>query len=132
MFIKQQLQQLASEAAVPYIVVGCCEVNKYSSGVLFSRKAILDVLCQQCDLVYGRPPLSKARLLPWEQWVDDWIVTNLDKSLEDFKRDTHQRYVTIALRVTQWLFCLRDRNYWWSSLGGILSWRMQEVRKSHI
>jgi len=55
---------------MPYSVVGCCEVDKHSSGFLFSRKAVLNVLCQQGALVYGRP-VSKARLLLWEQWVDD-------------------------------------------------------------
>ena len=107
------MQQLAGEAAVPYSVVGCCEVD--SSGLLFSRKAILDVLCQQGDLVYGRPPVSKARLLPRQQWVSDWIDTSVDESLEDFKGDTQKRYGTIALWVPQWLFWLRDRNYQCSS-----------------
>ena len=51
--IRHQLQQLAGEAEVPYSVVGCCEVNEHRSGLLFSRKAILGVLCQQGDLVYG-------------------------------------------------------------------------------
>jgi len=37
--IKWQLQQLAGEAAVPYGVIGCCEVDKHSSGLL-NRKAI--------------------------------------------------------------------------------------------
>jgi len=109
--IKQQLQQLAGDVVVPYSVVGCCEVDKHSSGLLFSRKAILEVLCQQGDLVYGRPPVSKARLLPREQRVDDWVDTNVDESLEDFKEDTQQRYGTVALWVPQWLFWLRDRNY---------------------
>jgi len=31
-------------------VVGCCEINKHSFGLL-SRKAILDVLYQQGDLI---------------------------------------------------------------------------------
>jgi len=34
--IRQQVQQLASEAAVPYSVVGWCEIDKHSSGLLFS------------------------------------------------------------------------------------------------
>jgi len=67
---------------VPCSVLGCCEVDKYSSGLLFSWKAVLDVLCQQGDLVYGRP-VSKARLLLREQWVDDWVDTSVDESLED-------------------------------------------------
>jgi len=61
---------------VPYSAVGCCEVDKHSSGLLFSLKAILNVLRQQGDLVYSRPPVSKARLLPREQWVDDWVDTS--------------------------------------------------------
>jgi len=75
----------------------------------FNRKAILDVLCQQGDLVYGRPPVLKLKtlLLPREQWVD----TRLDESLEDFKGDAQQRCGTVTLWVLQWLFWLRDRNY---------------------
>jgi len=34
--IRKQLQQLAGEAAVPYGVVSCCEVDLQSSGFLFS------------------------------------------------------------------------------------------------
>jgi len=51
--IRQQSQQLLGEAAVPYGVVGCCEIDKHSSGLLLNRKAIIDVICQQGDLVYG-------------------------------------------------------------------------------
>jgi len=97
MSIMQQLQQLAGEAAVPYSVVGCCEVDKHSSSLLFSRKAILDVIRQQGDLVYGRPPVSKARQFPREQWVEDWIDTTVDESLEDLKGDTQQRNGVVAL-----------------------------------
>jgi len=53
----------------------------------------------------------EARLLPWEQWIDDCFDTSVDESLEDFKGDTQQRYGMVDLWVTQWLFCLRDRNY---------------------
>jgi len=109
--VRQQLQQLAGDTAVPNMVVGCCEVDKHSSGFLFSRKANLDVLYQQGDLIYGRPPVPKARLLSMEQWVDDWVDTSVDESLEDFKGETQQRYRTIALWVPQWLFWFRDRNY---------------------
>jgi len=34
--VRQQFQQLAGEAAVLYDVVGCCEVDKHSSGLVFS------------------------------------------------------------------------------------------------
>jgi len=61
---------------------------------------------KQGNLVYGRPPLSEARILMWEQWVDDWFDTSVG-----FKGDTQQRYRTIALWVLQRLFWLRDPNY---------------------
>jgi len=78
--VRQQSQQLADDAAMPYGVIGgCCEVDKHSSSLLFSQKAIFHVLCQQGDLVYGQPLVSKACLLPWEQWVDDWINTSVDE-----------------------------------------------------
>ena len=96
-------QQLAVEAAVPYSAVSCCEVNKHNSGLLFFQ-AILNVLCQPGDLVYGRPPVSKASLLPREQCLDDWIDMSTDESLEDFKEDTQQRYGTIALWASKWIF----------------------------
>jgi len=101
--IRQPSQQFAGEVAVPYSIVRCCEVDKHSSGIL-SRKAILDVLCQQGDLVYGRPPMSKARLLLWEQRVDNWFDTGVYETPEDFKGDTQQRYGTVALWVYRWLF----------------------------
>jgi len=80
-FIRQQSQQVAGEVAMPYSVVGCCEIEKNSSGLLLSRKAILDILCQQSDLIYGQLPVSKDRLLLRVQWVDDWFDTGVDKSL---------------------------------------------------
>ena len=91
------------------------DIEKHSSGLLLSWKAILDVVCQQCDLIYGRPPMSKIRLLLWEQWVDDWFDTSVDECLEDFKGDTQQRYRAAALWVPQWLFRHRDSNYQCSS-----------------
>ena len=70
-----QSQQLASEAAMPCSVIDQYEIDKHRSGLLLSRKAIFVVVCQQGDLVYGRPPVSKSRLLQWEQWVDDSFET---------------------------------------------------------
>jgi len=67
--------------------------------------------------------VSKVRLLPREQCVDE--------SFEDFKGNTQQRYGMLALWVPQWLFWLREATI--SALlqmFGILSWRMQELRKS--
>jgi len=62
-------------------------------------------------VVYSRPPVSKACLLLWEQWVDDCFDMNIDESFVDFKGDTQQRYGMIALWVPQWLLWLRDCNY---------------------
>jgi len=62
-------------------------------------------------VIYGRPPVSEARLLLWEQWVGDCFDTSVDESLEDFKGDTQQMCGTVAPKVPLWLFCLRDRNY---------------------
>jgi len=45
--------------------------------------------------------MSKTRLILWEQWVDYWFDTSVDKSLEDFKEDTRQRFGTITLWVSQ-------------------------------
>jgi len=67
-----------------YNVAGCCEIDKHSSSLFLSRKAILDVLCQQRDLVGSRPSLSKSRLLLREQWGNDWFDTSVDEFFEDF------------------------------------------------
>jgi len=126
--IRQQSQELAGEAVMPCSVVGCCEVHKLSSGLLFSRKAILDVLCQQGDLVCGRPPVSKSRLLLWEQWINDWFDTSADESLEDFKRGHTAEIWAIALWVASGFSGLRIATI--LQIFGILSWRMQELSKS--
>jgi len=94
-----------------YNAVGCCKIDKHSSGLLLSRKAILDVLCQQGDLIYGRPPVSEARLLLWELWVGDRFDTSVDESLEDLEGGTQKRYRVIALWVLQWFFRLWTSNY---------------------
>ena len=44
------------------------------------------------DLVYSQPPVSKARLILWEQWVDGWIDTSVNEPLDFFKRDKHRRF----------------------------------------
>jgi len=41
--------------------------------------------------------VSKARLVLWEQGVDDWFDTTVDESLEDFKGDTQQIAIISAL-----------------------------------
>ena len=66
---------------------------------------------KSADLVYGQPALSKARLLPREQWVDVLVEMSVDDYLEDFEEDTQQRYGAVTLWVPQWLFSLRDHNY---------------------
>ena len=49
----QQMQKLAGEAAVPYSIIGCCEISKHSAGLLSRQKAFIDVLSQQSDLIHG-------------------------------------------------------------------------------
>jgi len=66
----------------------CCEINKHSSGLLLSQKAILDVLRQHVELIYGRPPVVKARLFQWEYWIDDRLDTSIDESLENLEGGT--------------------------------------------
>jgi len=39
--IRQQSQQLAGEAAVPYGVVGCCEIDKHSSAFLAEKLSLM-------------------------------------------------------------------------------------------
>ena len=36
---------------MPYGVVGCCEVDKHSSGLLFSQNVILDILGQKGEVI---------------------------------------------------------------------------------
>ena len=75
--------------------------------------------------------MSEARLLLWVQWVGDCFDTSVDESLEDFKGETQQRYRAIALRVPNGFSGLEIATA--SALlqiFGILSWRMQELRKS--
>ena len=59
----------------------------------FIAKKLSSIPVSTGDLVYGRPPVSKTRLILWEQWVDGWIDTSVDESLENFKRDKHRRFV---------------------------------------
>ena len=82
-------------------------------------------------MVCGRPPLLKARLLLWEPWIDYWFDTSADESLEDFKGNTQQRYGTIALGSPDGFSVFGIATI--SALlqiFGILSWYMQDVRKS--
>jgi len=76
--------------ALSYSNVGYCDIDKHSSDLLLSRKPILNVICQQGDLIYGQTPVSKDRLLLWEQWVGDWFDTGVDESLEDLEGDTRR------------------------------------------
>jgi len=66
-----------------YSVVGCCEIDKHSSGLLLSRKAIFDLLCQQGDPVVGRPSVSNPACSCGSK--SDRFDKTIDESLEDFK-----------------------------------------------
>jgi len=50
---------------------------------------MLDMLCQQGGLVYGRPTVEN-RLLLLERLVDDWFDTSADESF-GILNETHSR-----------------------------------------
>jgi hypothetical protein len=108
--VRQQAEQLAGEAAVPYGIIGSRQIDKNGSGLLLERKAVLDVLSHQSDLVYGRSPASEPGLLLREQWVDDRFDAGVDKTLEDLEGDAEQGDGTVALRIPFRLIRFRDRD----------------------
>ena len=75
----RQTQKLAGETAVPYGIIGCCEINKNSTDLLFRQKALLDVLSQQSNLISVDLPCQN-QLAPWENQVDDGTDTGVDKT----------------------------------------------------
>ena len=83
----QQTQKLAGKAAVPNGVIGCCEIDKHSTSLLFSRVAILNFLSKEGDLVYSRPSMSKTSLFPREKRVHNGFDTGVDKPLQDLEGD---------------------------------------------
>jgi len=62
-------------------------MDKNTSGLLFSRNAILDVLCQQGDLLSSRPRVESPPALVGGMG-HDWFNRSVDESLKDFKWDT--------------------------------------------
>jgi len=69
---------------MPYSVTGCCEVGKHSSSLL-SRKAILDALCQQGWLIYGRSQCWKSACSCGsnDSTIDStWAYTSLSRILK--------------------------------------------------
>ena len=52
--VREQMEQFASEAAMPYSIIGSSEIKKHSTGLPFSLKAVLDVLSHQDDLIHSR------------------------------------------------------------------------------
>ena len=92
---------------------------------------ILDVLCQQGDLVYGRPPVSISRLLPWEQCVDDWFGTSVGESFEDFK-GTHSRdmgrYLLVFPSGSQQLVLFSKSLEFW--VGLCRKWKSRQTKIS--
>ena len=85
--VLQQVQKLAGEAAMSYGVIGCCEIDKHSTSLLFSRVAILNFLSKESNLVYSRPSMSKASLFPKKQWIYNGLGMGIDKPLQDLKGD---------------------------------------------
>ena len=75
-------------------IIGCCEVDKHNTGLLFFQKAVLDFLGHQSDLIYHQFSASKTRLLTREQWGDDRFDTGKDKSFEYLVGNAKQRNET--------------------------------------
>jgi len=123
---------------MPYSILGCCEIDKHSSGLLLSRKAILDVLLQQGDLIYGRLHVSKACLFSGHSRIKRILHVLCGHKLYAeqlvtviiFSRLTPTYAFCILLSVTLWpkfgkgplwpevVHPLSEncRKYWWSNL----------------
>ena len=70
--VRQKSQQLAGEVTLPDRVISNCQIDKHGPS-LFCLKRILNVLCKQNDLIYGRLSVSKSSLFFWKQGVDYWL-----------------------------------------------------------
>jgi len=68
-------------------------VRSPNTAATFSAKAIFDVLCQQGDLIYGRPPVSRTSLLLSKQCFGDWFDTSVDEPLKDLEGDAQKIYI---------------------------------------
>ena len=55
--IRNKPQKLAGQAAMPHGVIGCSEVHKDSTSLIFSRKTVLDFL--------GHQGIGVARIFNW-------------------------------------------------------------------
>ena len=97
--VRQKSQQFAGEAMVPDSVISSCQIDKHANGLLFLLKRILNVLCQQNELIYGRLSVSKSSRFLWKQEVDYWFDTIVDQSFKDLVRNVEQRDGTVALWV---------------------------------
>ena len=93
---------------------GCCDINKCSIGLLFHLNALLDILSQQSDLIYGWSLMWESRWLPREERVAGGLDTPVDKTLEgwiDNSLDTLKAYLAQGL----WQLVLLSRS--WGSRG---------------
>ena len=76
--VRQKSQQLAGEDMVPDSVASSCQINKHGISLLFCSKRILNVLCEQNDLICGRLSVSKSSLFFWKQGIDYWFNAIVD------------------------------------------------------
>ena len=54
MSVRNKPQKLAGQVTMPHGVIGCREVQKESTSLLFSREIVLDFVGCQGDLIYSR------------------------------------------------------------------------------
>ena len=109
MLVRQKPQQLAGEVTLPDSVIGSCQVDKDSTGLLFRFECILNALREQSDLIHTESSASKTRLFPWEQRVSKRFDMGVDKLLENLVGNTKQGDRTIAPWVLYKFWRLWDR-----------------------
>ena len=92
-------------------VIGCSEVQKDSTSLLFSRETVLDFLGHQDDLIYSRSSTSETCLLTWEKGIDDRLDAGINEPLKDLVGDAKQRDWGVAFSIIQRFVRHRNSNY---------------------
>ena len=92
-------------------IIGCSEVHKDSTSLLFSQETVLDFLGHQGDLIYNGSFASEACLFLWEQKVDDRLDAGVNEPFEDLVGDAKQRDRAIAFSIVQGFVRLRNSNH---------------------
>ena len=111
MFVRNKLQKFAIQVMMPHGVIGCSEVHKDSTSLLFSREILLDFFGYQGDLIYSRSSASEACLFLWEQRVDDRLNAGVNEPFEDLVGNAKQRDLAVAFSIIQGFVRLGNSNH---------------------